>query len=94
VNNNSLVQLLRGDLGAGEAEAIVLAKEIGADVLLMDERLGRVAAERLRLRVTGIVGVLLEARRAGLVADPVALAQRLRHEAGFWISDGLMKLLR
>ena len=51
-----LVQLLRQNLGAGEAEAIVLAREANADFLLMDERLGRAAATRLGLRVTGLVG--------------------------------------
>ncbi len=45
--------LLRQNLGAGEAEAIVRARETNPDFLLMDERLGRAAATRLGLRVTG-----------------------------------------
>jgi uncharacterized protein len=94
VKDRLLVNLLRQDLGAGESEAIVLAREISADVLLMDERRGREAAKRLGITCTGLVGVLLEARRRGVVNDPVSIAQDLRDLAGFWISDELMALLR
>ena len=44
-------------LGRGEAEALKLAKEIGADLLLMDDRRGRKAATRLgncRRRAAGL----------------------------------------
>lgn len=88
----ALVQLLRRDLGAGESEAIVLAREIKADVLLIDERLGRSAAARLGLPMTGLVGVLIEARRQGLVPDAALVIEQLRH-AGFWISDHLAALV-
>lgn len=94
VSDMPLVKLLRQDLGAGESEAIVLAREVHATVLLMDERRGRAAAKRLGLTCTGLVGVLMEARRLGVVTDPVAVAIELRDIAGFWISDELMDLLR
>jgi uncharacterized protein len=89
-----LVQLLRQDLGAGESEAIVLARECHADVLLMDEQRGRRAAQRLGITCTGLVGVLLEARRLGFVAQPRQVALELREVAGFWISDELVALLQ
>jgi uncharacterized protein len=94
VKDRLLVNLLRQDLGAGESEAIVLAREISADVLLMDERRGREAAKRLGITCTGLVGILLEARRRGFVNDPASVGQDLRDIAGFWISDELMALLR
>jgi len=94
VKDRPLVNLLRQDLGAGESEAIVLAREVNADVLLMDERRGREAAKRLGITCTGLVGVLLEARRRGVANDPASIAQDLRDIAGFWISDELMTLLR
>jgi hypothetical protein len=49
---------LRGSLDAGEAEAIVLALERKANLLLVDEKLGRAAAKTFGLRITGLLGVL------------------------------------
>jgi predicted nucleic acid-binding protein len=91
VRDKSLVDLLRHDLCAGEAEAIVLAKECNADFLLIDERLGRSAAKSLGLKIVGLVGVLIEVRERGLVTDPGSLMNRLHNEAGFWISEELRK---
>jgi hypothetical protein len=48
-------------LDPGECQAIALAYEHGA-LLLMDDRLGRAAAQSLGLPVTGIVGLLLRAK--------------------------------
>jgi predicted nucleic acid-binding protein len=93
VQDTALVRLLRQDLGAGESEAIVLAHELRADVLLIDERLGRSAATRLGLAITGLVGVLIDARRRGLLPDASQVVESLRNEAGFWISDPLVKLI-
>ena len=45
-------------LHAGETEAILLAQEIGADVLLIDELDGRAAARAHGLTVIGTLGVL------------------------------------
>ena len=91
--DSSLVNLLRHDLGAGEAEAIVLARESKADFVLMDERLGRSAARRLGLKVVGLVGVLIEARERGLVSDAHEIVDQLHRQAGFWISAELRKLI-
>lgn len=48
------------DLDRGEAEAIVLAEEMEANILIMDERLGRRHARRLGLPLTGTLGVLIK----------------------------------
>ena len=93
VNDSALVNLLKHDLGPGEAEAIVLARETGADFVLMDERLGRSAARNLGLKVVGLIGVLIEARKRGLLRDAVETMDRLTNEAGFWISADLRKLV-
>ncbi|MEQ1853877.1 MAG: DUF3368 domain-containing protein [Chthoniobacteraceae bacterium] len=93
VTDDTLVSVLRRDLGAGEAEAIVLAREIGAALVLMDERMGRAAAMRLGLRVTGLVGVLIEARERGLLADAEAVVEALHQRAGFWLSEELRRMV-
>jgi predicted nucleic acid-binding protein len=54
-------------LGAGERETISLARETGADLVLIDERAGRREAARQGLRVTGTLAVLDEAAHRGPV---------------------------
>ena len=60
-------------LGAGEAEAIQLAQQEHADLLLMDERRGARLAQRQGMEVTGTLGVLLQAARRRLVVLDDAL---------------------
>jgi predicted nucleic acid-binding protein len=67
VLNESLVMALRRDLDRGEAETIALALELQAELVLLDEREGRRAAQRLGLQVVGVVGILLEAKTKGAI---------------------------
>jgi predicted nucleic acid-binding protein len=89
VANKNLVRALRHDLDAGEAEAIALAVEVNADLLLMDERLGRATAQHLGLRYIGLIGVLVIARQRKLIAEIKPDLDRLRQVAGFYISESL-----
>jgi hypothetical protein len=54
-------------LDPGEAEAISLALELDADLLLIDERHGRAEANRLGIKITGLLGILVEAKRKNLI---------------------------
>ena len=89
VQNESLVTALRRDLGQGEAEGIALALELGADLILLDENEGRHAAQRMGLRVVGVVGVLLDAKARGAVAEIRPQLDALRQKAGFYLSEAL-----
>lgn len=91
-SGKSVADALRKSLDDGESEAIALALELAADVVLIDERLGRAAAREFGLTVTGLVGVLIEAKRTGLETDPVPLALAIRN-GGVWIGDDLIDLL-
>ncbi|HLE57207.1 MAG TPA: DUF3368 domain-containing protein [Rhodothermia bacterium] len=84
-----LVKLLTVDLHQGEAEAIALAVETKADRLLIDEKEGREMARRLGLHITGVLGILLRAKRMGQIAaiKPDLLA--LRDQARFFVSREL-----
>jgi predicted nucleic acid-binding protein len=55
------------DLGPGEVEAISLAKELRAEVVLIDERKATRAARQMGLTVTGTLGVLVTASQRGLI---------------------------
>ena len=91
IANGPLVRALRQTLGAGEAEAIVLALEADAALLLMDERLGRVAAERQGIRCMGLVGVGLEAKHGGLITSVKSFLDALREVAGFHLHEALYR---
>jgi len=54
-------------LGPGETEVIMLAMELSDAVVIMDDALARKNAELLGIRVTGTLGLLLDAKRAGLI---------------------------
>jgi predicted nucleic acid-binding protein len=53
--------------GAGERAAIELAQSVGAQLLLIDDRAGDLAARACGLETTGTVGVLLRAAPLGFV---------------------------
>ena len=61
VQDRLAVEVLLDELDLGEAETIVLAREIGADWVLMDEKKGRRKLTQLGLRKIGTVGILLRA---------------------------------
>jgi hypothetical protein len=85
--NRPLVTALRERLDPGEAETIALAEECRPPFVLMDEQEGRRTAQRLGLKTVGVVGVLIEAKARGLIAEVGPLLERLRQEAGFYLSD-------
>jgi predicted nucleic acid-binding protein len=88
VAGHSLIAHLRERLDDGESEAIALACELKADLLLIDERLGRRAARQLGLAVRGLIGILIEARRHGHLTQLRPVLAELQ-AAGFWIADEL-----
>jgi predicted nucleic acid-binding protein len=77
-------------LDSGEAEAIALAQLMQADLLLMDERIGRRCARERNLRVVGVLGTLVAAKQRGIIAAVHPLLEQLRHQAGFYVSDQLL----
>jgi predicted nucleic acid-binding protein len=69
MQNTLAADLLRSQLDYGEAEAIVLAKELGADLLILDEKKARKVAQANRMPVIGTIGVLQAAKDKGLIPD-------------------------
>ena len=80
---------LRTELDEGEAEALALAEEVSAHVVLIDEMDGRRVAQRMGLSVLGTVGILLQAKEKSLCGSVSPLLDRLEHELGFFLSADL-----
>lgn len=88
--NSSQVRMLSVDLGMGEAEAIALATEIPDALLIMDDAEGCRVAQRLGLRVTGLLGVLIEAKLRSIVPAVNPLLDQLVAE-GLWLSEAMRR---
>jgi uncharacterized protein len=80
---------LKLTLDLGEAEAIALAEQIGAQAVLIDESAGRAVAMNCGLTVVGTIGVLLRAKQLGLCPAIEPLLTRLQQELNFFISPAL-----
>lgn len=82
--------LLLEDLGIGEAEAISLAVQKQAALLLLDDRRARRIAEiAYHLRVKGVAGLLVTAKRKGLLDTVRPLLERLRTN-GYFLSQAVI----
>lgn len=79
-------------LGAGESDAICVAGEIAADVILIDEQAGRREAVRRGLRVAGTLAVIDEAAQGGLLSFDDAV-ERLT-ETSFRVSPDVLAAIR
>jgi predicted nucleic acid-binding protein len=79
VEENLSVVLLQRELklDRGESEAIVLAKNINADLIIIDERKARRIAKDVGLKVTGTLGILVEAKQQGLIKELKSLLDEL-----------------
>jgi predicted nucleic acid-binding protein len=77
-------------LDPGEQEAILLAQELQAELLLLDDKAGRQAALSRNLSVTGLLGVLDEAAKLGLISRS-EIADRLL-KTNFRVAPGLLQL--
>lgn len=84
VTNQLALSLLKATLGSGEAACIVLAAEMQADLVVLDDRLARIQAQEQGLKVVGTVGILLNAAERGEVEFTSALDSLL--SSGFRLS--------
>jgi len=80
------VMTLQTDLGKGESECIVLAKEINADFIVLDDKDARKIAEFLGLNVIGTLGILVMAHKKGVIQNVKSVIDRMREE-NFWMDN-------
>ncbi|MBC7969756.1 MAG: DUF3368 domain-containing protein [Verrucomicrobia bacterium] len=87
VQNKTLISLLQQDLDNGEAEAIALLLEQSPDALLLDEKKARQVARRMTLPILGTLGLLVLAKRQGVIVDLQEQLDALRTVAKFRLSQ-------
>lgn len=78
-------------LDPGEREAILLAEQLKADLVILDDKAARRIAMERGLRIIGLLGILKDAARSGLLDLETSFAQ-LR-EVGFWVAPSLLERL-
>jgi hypothetical protein len=88
--DTSRVAELERRLDIGEAAALVLAMELQADLVLIDETVGRAVARELGIPVIGVLGILIEAKEHRLIAVVRPLIERLQNELDFFLSPALV----
>jgi predicted nucleic acid-binding protein len=89
IKNNELAKALRRELDKGEAEAITLALQLKITQILIDEREGRSIAKTMGLKPIGVLGILLQAKKDGLIVSVKEILEKLKNEAGFYITEQL-----
>lgn len=86
IKDTLAVEVLLDELDLGESETIVLAKEINADWVLMDEKKGRRKLTQLGLQKIGTLGLLLKAKEVGLLTEIRPDIEKL-NQTGFNLSE-------
>ncbi len=82
-----LYKTLLVDINRGEAEAIVFALEINADLIILDEKEARNFAEYYGLNFTGTIGCLLKAKEKGIIENLKPVLEDIKFKGNFWLSD-------
>jgi predicted nucleic acid-binding protein len=91
VKDQNLTLLLMQNLDKGEAEAIALAIEKNADIILLDENDAREAADIYRIEKTGVLGILLLAKLKNEIPYLKQEIEKLKTMADFWLKDSLIQ---
>ena len=90
------VQGALGRLHQGELEAIMLAQELSADYVILDDLLARKKAQRLEIKVMGTFGVLLLLNKRELLdADTEWIkVKQLTDEHGLYVSPPVLNQIK
>jgi predicted nucleic acid-binding protein len=89
IGHDIVLKLLLREVDRGEAEAIALALQLKADILLIDESKARHLAAYLELGVAGLLDVLQEAKRRQLITSVKPVLDELIARARFRLSHKL-----
>jgi predicted nucleic acid-binding protein len=89
-SNKNYQKILEASVDKGEASAIALAVELVDCLLIIDDLKGRNLAETLGIKITGTLGVILEAKLSGNINSVRPLLAKIK-QTDFHFSPELEK---
>ncbi|MCM1135451.1 MAG: DUF3368 domain-containing protein [Clostridium sp.] len=91
IKNQMAKAMYKTQMHDGEVEVMILAKEIAADVVIIDDANAKKHAKYLGLPVTGTLGVLIKAKQNGYIDELKPILQQMV-ENGIYILRSLVDL--
>lgn len=92
VQDKSDRKIYQAKLHEGEVEVIMLAKEISADLLIIDDNAAKKFAKFLGFKVTGTLGILLKAKSEKIISEVRPILEKMLAK-NFYISEEILKLV-
>ena len=92
VQDKSDRKIYQAKLHDGEVEVMMLAKEISADLLIIDDNAAKKTAKFLGFKVTGTLGILIKAKAEKIISEVRPILEKMLAEK-FYISDEIKNLV-
>ncbi len=90
-SDKMLPQFLKSQIDEGEAEAITLAVELKANVIFLDESDARKMADIYKIKKTGVIGILIKAKKCNEISSLKREFDKLIKNGNFWIDNKLVQ---
>jgi predicted nucleic acid-binding protein len=84
----------RENLHIGEVEAIALAKEVKADIVILDDKKARRLAEKEGLKVSGLLALIIMAKEKGIIKRVKPIVDDLKSQSFFVGKDLYDEILK
>ena len=92
IKDHSEKKMYKAKLHDGEVEVMILAQEQEADLVILDDNAAKKTAKYLGLNVTGTLGVLVKAKRRGIIEEVRPLLSDMRKN-GFYVSSAAERMI-
>ncbi|MBQ9361510.1 MAG: DUF3368 domain-containing protein [Lachnospiraceae bacterium] len=93
VQDSESKKMYKAKLHAGEVEVMILAQEMDADVVIIDDNAAKKTAEYLGLNAVGTMAVLLKAKEIGSITEVSSFIGKIVAD-GFFISSEVIKIVK
>lgn len=93
IKNTAEKIMFRARLHDGEVEVMILARELDADLVVIDDYAARKTAEYIGLTLTGTIGILIKAKQNGYIDEVMPIVQ-VMEQNGIYYSGQLKAQIR